>query len=329
MGIKINGKKRIIIGATIGIVLTIIATLGICTSKLVNAKKISDSIELGIKHLTEENYDEAKAEFSKALSIDEEHEEASELLTLTEECIELNDLCENKEYILASELIEKINKNEYLELIKEKIDNILDIIKDKIRIIDEIDNIEAEINHLTSENKYDEAIELVNNYLSEELKDEYLDKLNNLKDSISNSKIAYEEEQRIAEEKRLEEERKAEEERKKQEELANQQEMNKKEESITNSESVNTGSNTVNKDIDQLEAVDMALEVVRKNHPGYGPHYFERGLVSEGEMRWAFIFLKLEDPNATSVEDSNIIGKVGYTVNVKTGEVKQEDWLVN
>lgn len=329
MGRKRNGKKRIIIGVTIVIALTIIATLGIGTIKVVNAKKISDSIELGIKHLTEENYDEAKAEFSKALSIDEEHEQASELLTLTEECIELNDLCENKEYILASELIEKINKNEYLELIKEKIDNILDIIKDKIRIIDEIDNIEAEINQLTSENKYDEAIELVNKYLSEELKDEYLDKLNNLKDSISNSKIAYEEEQRIAEEKRLEEERKAEEERKKQEELANQQEMNKKEESITNSESVNTGSNTVNKDIDQLEAVDMALEVVRKNHPGYGPHYFERGLVSEGEMRWAFIFLKLEDPNATSVEDSNIIGKVGYTVNVKTGEVKQEDWLVN
>lgn len=323
MGRKRNGKKRIIIGVTIVIALTIIATLGIGTIKVVNAKKISDSIELGIKHLTEENYDEAKAEFSKALSIDEEHEEASELLTLTEECIELNDLCENKEYILASELIEKINKNEYLELIKEKIDNILDIIKDKIRIIDEIDNIEAEINQLTSENKYDEAIELVNKYLSEELKDEYLDKLNNLKDSISNSKIAYEEEQRIAEEKRLEEERK------KQEELANQQEMNKKEESITNSESVNTGSNTVNKDIYQLDAADMALEVVKRNHPGYGPHYFERGLVSEGEMRWAFIFLKLEDPNATSVEDSNIIGKVGYTVNVKTGEVKQEDWLVN
>lgn len=329
MGRKRNGKKRIIIGVTIVIALTIIATLGIGTIKVVNAKKISDSIELGIKHLTEENYDEAKAEFSKALSIDEEHEQASELLTLTEECIELNDLCENKEYILASELIEKINKNEYLELIKEKIDNILDIIKDKIRIIDEIDNIEAEINQLTSENKYDEAIELVNKYLSEELKDEYLDKLNNLKYSISNSKIAYEEEQRIAEEKRLEEERKAEEERKKQEELANQQEMNKKEESITNSESVNTGSNTVNKDIYQLDAADMALEVVKRNHPGYGPHYFERGLVTEGEMRWAFIFLKLEDPNATSVEDSNIIGKVGYTVNVKTGEVKQEDWLVN
>ena len=333
MGRRRIGKKRVIIGATIGIILTIIATLGIGTIKVVNAKKISDSIELGIKHLTEENYDEAKAEFSKALSIDEEHEEASELLTLTEECIELNDLCENKEYILASELIEKINKNEYLELIKEKIDNISDIIKDKIRIIDEIDNIEAEINQLTSENKYEEAISLINNYLGQDLTKEYSDKLNTLMSKVNNSKSSYEEEvKRIAaeeEEKRLEEERKAEEERKKQEELANQQEMNKKEESITNSESVNTGSNTVNGDIYQLDAADMALEVVKRNHPGYGPHYFERGLVTEGEVRWAFIFLKLEDPNATSVEESNIIGQIGYTVNVKTGEVKQEDWLVN
>ena len=32
--------------------------------------------------------------------------------------------------------------------------------------------------------------------------------------------------------------------------------------------------------------------------------------------------------NAESIEDSKIIGQVGYTVNEKTGEVKQEDWLV-
>ena len=41
MGRKINGKKRIIIGVTIGIALTIIATLGIGTIKVVNAKKIT------------------------------------------------------------------------------------------------------------------------------------------------------------------------------------------------------------------------------------------------------------------------------------------------
>lgn len=333
MGRKRNGKKRIIIGVTIVIALTIIATLGIGTIKVVNAKKISDSIELGIKHLTEENYDEAKAEFSKALSIDEEHEEASELLTLTEECIELNDLCENKEYILASELIEKIKENKYLEYIEKKVNELSIVIEEKISIINEVNNIDGQIDTLISESKYEEAITLINNYLGQDLTEEYSNKLNTLMSKVNNSKSSYEEEvKRIAaeeEEKRLEEERKAEEERKKQEELANQQEMNKKEESITNSESVNTGSNTVNKDIYQLDAADMALEVVKRNHPGYGPHYFERGLVTEGEMRWAFIFLKLEDPNATSVEDSNIIGKVGYTVNVKTGEVKQEDWLVN
>ena len=326
MGRKRNGKKRIIIGVTIVIALTIIATLGIGTIKVVNAKKISDSIELGIKHLTEENYDEAKAEFSKALSIDEEHEEALELLTLTEECIELNDLCENKEYILASELIEKIKENKYLEYIEKKVNELSIVIEEKISIINEVNNIDGQIDTLISESKYEEAITLINNYLGQDLTEEYSNKLNTLMSKVNNSKSSYEEEvKRIAaeeEEKRLEEERKAEEERKKQEELANQQEMNKKEESITNSESVNTGSNTVNKDIYQLE-------VVKRNHPGYGPHYFERGLVTEGEMRWAFIFLKLEDPNATSVEDSNIIGKVGYTVNVKTGEVKQEDWLVN
>ena len=56
MGRRI-GKKRIIIGATIGIALTIIATLGIGTIKVVNANKITSSLELGIKYLKEEEYD--------------------------------------------------------------------------------------------------------------------------------------------------------------------------------------------------------------------------------------------------------------------------------
>lgn len=196
---------------------------------------------------------------------------------------------------------------------------------------------------LISENKYEEAISLINNYLGQDLTEDCLNKLNTLMSKVNDSKSLYEEEskriaeesKRIAEEeKRLEEERKAEEERKKQEQIVNNEVVNKKEESntIIGGEidgSTTGGSNSVNEDIYQLDAADMALEVVKRNHPGYGPHYFERGLVSEGEIRWAFVFLKLEDPNAISVEDSNIIGQVGYTVNVKTGEVKQEDWLVN
>lgn len=327
MGIKINGKKRIIIGVTIGIALTIIATLGIGIIKVVNANKITTSIELGKKYLKEQEYDKAQEELLKVTLIESDNEEALDLIELTKCYIELENLYQNKEYILASELIAKIKGNKYLEYIEQKVNEFSSVVEEKISIINEINNIDGQIDTLISENKYEEAISLINNYLVQDITEEYFNKLNTLMSKVNNSKSSYEEEvKRIAAE---EEEKRLEEERKKQEELANQQEMNKQEESITNSESVNTGSNTVNKEIYQLEAVDMALEVVRKNHPGYGPHYFERGLVSEGEMRWAFIFLKLEDPNATSVEDSNVIGQVGYTVNVKTGEVKQEDWLVN
>lgn len=327
MGIKINGKKRIIIGVTIGIALTIIATLGIGIIEVVNANKITTSIELGKKYLKEQEYDKAQEELLKVTLIESDNEEALDLIELTKCYIELENLYQNKEYILASELIAKIKGNKYLEYIEQKVNEFSSVVEEKISIINEINNIDGQIDTLISENKYEEAISLINNYLGQDITEEYFNKLNTLMSKVNNSKSSYEEEvKRIAAE---EEEKRLEEERKKQEELANQQEMNKQEESITNSESVNTGSNTVNKEIYQLEAVDMALEVVRKNHPGYGPHYFERGLVSEGEMRWAFIFLKLEDPNATSVEDSNVIGQVGYTVNVKTGEVKQEDWLVN
>ena len=42
------GRKRVIIGLTIVIAITIIATLGIGGIKVVNANKISSSLELGI-----------------------------------------------------------------------------------------------------------------------------------------------------------------------------------------------------------------------------------------------------------------------------------------
>lgn len=323
------GKKRVIIGLIIVIAITIIATLGIGGIKVVNAKKISSSLELGINYLTEGKYDKAKEEFLKVKSIDNNHEEAIDLIELTDDYVELENLYQSKEYVLALELIDKIKDNKYLEYIEEKVNELSVFIEQKIAIINEIDNIDIKIDTLISENKYEEAISLINEYLIQDLEEEYSNKLNTLMSKVNDSKTSYEEEQqRIAEEMRLEEERKAEEERKKQEELAKQESENKKEESSTDSGSVNLGTNAVNESIYQLDAVEIALEVVRREHPGYGPHYFERGLVTEGEWRWAFVFLKLEDPNAASIEESNIIGQVGYTVNEKTGEVKQEDWLV-
>ena len=323
------GKKRVIIGLIIVIAITIIATLGIGGIKVANANKISSSLELGIKYLTEEEYDKAKEEFLKVKSIDNNHEEAIDLIELTDDYVELENLYQSKEYVLALELIDKIKDNKYLEHIEERVNEFSVSIEQMIAIINEVNNIDIKIDTLISENKYEEAINLINEYLGQDLEEEYSNKLNTLMSKVNDSKTSYEEEQqRIAEEMRLEEERKAEEERKKQEELAKQESENKKEESSTDSGSVNLGTNAVNESIYQLDAVEIALEVFRREHPGYGPHYFDRGLVTEGEWRWAFVFLKLEDPNAASIEDSNIIGQVGYTVNEKTGEVKQEDWLV-
>ena len=322
-------KKRVIIGLTIVIAITIIATLGIGGIKVANANKISSSLELGIKYLTEEEYDKAKEEFLKVKSIDNNHEKAIGLIELTDDYVELENLYESKKYVLALELVNKIKENKYLEYIEEKVNELSAYIEEKIKIINEINDIDGQIDELINENKYEEAISLINEYLGQDLEEEYLNKLNILMGKVNDSKSSYEEEQqRIAEEMRLEEERKAEEERKRQEEIAKQEEENKKEESTTNSGGVNLGSNAVNGSIYQLDAAEMALAVVRREHPGYGPHYFERGLVTDGEWRWAFVFLKLEDPNAASIEESNIIGQVGYTVNEKTGEVKQEDWLV-
>ena len=319
------GKKRVIIGLTIVIAITIIATLGIGGIKVVNANKISSSLELGIKYLTEGKYDKAKEEFLRVTSIDNTHEEAMKLMELIDDYLKLENLYKKKEYVSALDLINKINENRYLKYIEEKVNELSVYIEEKIKIINEINNIDGQIDKLISENKYEEAISLINGYLEQDLEEEYSNKLNTLMSKVNDSKRSYDEEQkRIA----VEEERKAEEERKSQEELAKKEKENKKEETTENSGSSNLELNVVNEGIYQLDAAEMALEVVRREHPGYGPYYFERGLITEGEWRWAFVFLKLEDPNAESIEDSKIIGQVGYTVNEKTGEVKQEDWLV-
>lgn len=312
-------KRRSIIGFTMVIVLTVIIILVIGGINVVNANKINDSIELGIKYLTEEEYNKAKSEFSKALAIDDEHEEAENLLELTEEYMELEDLYKNKDYSAAAELIYELKENKYSSYIEGKLSEILSEVEQKIALMNEVNNIEDKINQLINENKYQEGIDLINKYLNEDLDAEYLDKLNELMNNINECKFAYEEEQKRIEEERL----LAEEERKKQEQ-ANKQESSNKNESTSTS----TSGEEVNKQIWQMDALQMALEVVKREHPGYGPHYWERGIVSEGEPRWAFIFLKLKDPNVQDIGDTEIIGQVGYTVNERTGEVKQEDWLV-
>lgn len=207
-------RRKIIIGITVVISFIIVMALGIGGIKVVNANKINSSLELGIKYLTEGNYEEARLEFSKAISIDDKHEKVTDLLALTENYIELNELYANKEYLLAADLISKIKENKYLEYIESSVNEISANTEAKIVIINEINNLDLQIQQLISENKFQEAIDLINKYLGEDLKQEYLDKLNELMNGVNESKTAYEEEQaRLEEERRL-----AEEERKRKEE---------------------------------------------------------------------------------------------------------------
>ena len=279
-------KRKIIIGATTVIAFIIVMVLGIGGIKVVNANKINTSLELGIKYLTEGNYEEARLEFSKAISIDDKHEKATDLLALTEDYIELNELYANKEYLLISDLISKIKGNKYLEYIESSVNEISANTEAKIVIINEINNLDSQIQQLISENKFQEAIDLINKYLNEDLKQEYLDKLNELMNKVNESKTAYEEEQaRIAEERRLEEERKAEEERNRQEEA--------------------------NREITE----DEAKVLLQTKYPNVGEIDASGMTNKNGSKYWVFLNLYVAD------RETQRVGSEVYLVGVTTKEV--------
>lgn len=281
-------RRKTIIGVTVVIAFIIVIALCIGGIKVVNANKINSSLELGIKYLTEGNYEEARLEFSKAISIDEKNEKATDLLSLTEDYIELNELYVNKEYLLAADLISKIKDNKYLEYIESSVNEILTNTESKIVIINEINNLESQIQQLISENKFQEAIDLINRYLDEDLKQEYLDKLNELMNGVNESKTAYEEEQaRIAEERRLEEE-----ERKRQEEA--------------------------NRELTE----DEALARLKEEHDYLGDSIEKKGILNNGGSKyWVFIGRYIIN------RETQRVGEHFYKVNMKSGEVIVDDSL--
>ena len=281
-------RRKIIIGITVVISFIIVMALGIGGIKVVNANKINSSLELGIKYLTEGNYEEARLEFSKAISIDDKHEKATDLLALTENYIELNELYANKEYLLAADLISKIKENKYLEYIESSVNEISANTEAKIVIINEINNLDLQIQQLISENKFQEAIDLINKYLGEDLKQEYLDKLNELMNGVNESKTAYEEEQaRLEEERRL-----AEEERKRQEEADKKK--------IKNIDQAITRLEQLPEVIDLLERVDeskvyfdkMGYEEQWENEDEYGINIRILSPHGTHTTNWGFYLIK-------------------------------------
>ena len=140
---------------------------------------------------TDSQYNNAQEEFLKVTSIESNQEEALALIELTKDYIELENLYQSKQYILASELVNKIKKNKHLEYIEQKVNKISIIIENKISIINEINNIDGQIDMLITENKYEEAISLINNYLGQDLTEECLNKLNTLMSKVNDSKSLF------------------------------------------------------------------------------------------------------------------------------------------
>ena len=188
-------KKKI--GITSLIIMAIISVILIVFGgiKVANANKLDEAIELGIKYLTEGNYEEAIIAFDKAISIDGKNAKALTLNSLVKDYKAIETLYAEKDYETAAELIAKLNGNEYVSYIQGTLSDIDNKVQKKVEIIKEINLLEEKINELIKAEKYQEAIDLINKYLnlSQDLKDEYVNKLKELMSSVDNSKKEYEE----------------------------------------------------------------------------------------------------------------------------------------
>lgn len=182
-----KNKIPVIIVSTI-----LVVALGFVGFTSVNAKKSDELVDVGIKYLTNGKYESAIIEFENSISINKKNEKAKELLELINGYKEIENLYSSKDYELASDLILKLEKNKYIEYLQFKINTISKDVDKNIEVINEINSLDDKVEELISANKYDEAIRLINSYLKQDLKDEYLKKLIELKKDVEIAKGTYE-----------------------------------------------------------------------------------------------------------------------------------------
>lgn len=203
-------KRRIIL-IIIFVILIIAVFFTVIGIKISNMQKTGSLIVSGTKSLVKEEYKEARLNFLKVTLIDEEDEMAFELFVLADNCMQLDTLYISKEYLLAEELIKKIESNKYFKYVEDKMNDKFLIIQNKIITIKEIESLDTKIEELINTNSYQEAIDTVNKYFDDDLKEVYIDKLEELINTINKSKSEFEQEQLRIEEEKLAEEAKKEE----------------------------------------------------------------------------------------------------------------------
>lgn len=183
-------KKNIFIGIGIIFALVVLFMGGFYISK---TKEIDNYKKLGIKYLSDAKYKEALAEFNNILLIDEDNEQAKNLSELVNDYIRLESAYENEDYNKAIVLIEKLKENEHISYVKNSVEEMSLNIDKKSDIKKELESLNDKVDKLILENRYEEAASLLGNYENKDLEKENLERLNELKKRINQSKAIYKE----------------------------------------------------------------------------------------------------------------------------------------
>lgn len=200
-----NNKQKIVIGVMVILVIFIGGTLGVKYSNKLN--KSEDSLNQAMLYLEENKYDDSIVELKKSVELNSGNKKAVNMLEVVKQLKELDNIYANKDYVQVKELITKIYSIEGSDVVKAKLEVISKDIEEKLGIMTEIDSLNMKIEDLISKKSYQEAIDIINSYLEENLNDAYKVKLNALTETVNKAKSAYDDEQKkIAEEKKKQEE---------------------------------------------------------------------------------------------------------------------------
>lgn len=182
-----TGKK---VGLIVAIMLVVICTVIGSITVIGQAKnsKYQDNVDMGIKYVLDGDYESAILAFEKAIKIDDKKPEAEEYVKLINTYMELEKAYENGDFDKVAQLIEKINGMNNSNLFSDKVSNIADETDNKVSIMGEIDGLEEKINSLISNKAFDEALNILNEYLAKDLTDDYKQKVNGLIEEVNQAK---------------------------------------------------------------------------------------------------------------------------------------------
>lgn len=204
-----NGKKEklklLIIIGTVSISITVFALF-----KFIDMKNLNESkylLSVAIESLSAGEYEQAIKELERSLELNGDNNEAITTLDLAKECDNIEKAFEVENFMLVEEIMQKISKAEKFNLVEGKLNKINEVTKEKVKVMNEIDNLDVKIDEFILKKNFEEALKVIGEYLKKDINEEYKNKLNELEKKVNDGKANYDKEkERIeAEEKEREE----------------------------------------------------------------------------------------------------------------------------